>query len=50
MQTGARPRSYSAMANAEGGLIVLGVRERKGQFDPVGIEDVAKVRMELSIT
>lgn len=47
MQTGARPRSYSAMANAEGGLIVLGVRERKGQFDPVGIEDVAKVRMEL---
>ena len=39
--------TYSAMANAEGGLIVLGVRERKGQFEPVGIEDVAKVRMEL---
>lgn len=39
--------SYSAMANTDGGLIVLGVRERQGQFEAVGIEDVAKVRMEL---
>lgn len=39
--------TYSAMANTDGGLIVLGVRERKGRFEPVGIEDVAKVRMEL---
>ena len=39
--------SYSAMANTDGGLIILGVRERKGQFEAVGIEDVAKVRTEL---
>lgn len=31
--------TYSAMANADGGLVVLGLRERKGQFELVGIEN-----------
>jgi len=39
--------TYSAMANTEGGKVVLGLRERKGQFEPVGIENVHKVRAEL---
>ena len=39
--------TYSAMANADGGVVVLGLRERKGQFEPVGIENVDKVRAEL---
>uniref|UniRef100_UPI0039DF54BA AlbA family DNA-binding domain-containing protein n=1 Tax=Roseateles sp. TaxID=1971397 RepID=UPI0039DF54BA len=39
--------TYSAMANTDGGLVVLGMRERKGQFEPVGIEQIDKVRTEL---
>lgn len=39
--------TYSAMANADGGAVVLGLRERKGQFEPVGIDNVEKVRTEL---
>ena len=39
--------TYSAMANADGGLVVLGLRERKEQFELVGIENAEKVRSEL---
>ena len=39
--------TYSAMANADGGVVILGMRERKGQFNPVGIENVEKVRTDL---
>ena len=39
--------TYSAMANADGGVVVLGLRERKGQFEVVGIDNVEKVRTEL---
>lgn len=39
--------TYSAMANTDGGLVFLGMRERQGRFEPVGIENVAKVRTEL---
>jgi ATP-dependent DNA helicase RecG len=39
--------TYSAFANSEGGLVVLGVRERNETFSAVGIQDVAKVRREL---
>jgi len=38
-------KSYSAMANAEGGVILLGVQEKpRGQFHAVGLEDVERVR------
>ncbi len=39
--------TYSAMANADGGVVVLGLRERKGQFELVGVENADKVRTEL---
>lgn len=39
--------TYSAMANADGGVVVLGLRERKGHFEPVGIDNPDKVRTEL---
>jgi len=39
--------SYSAMANTDGGMIVLGLRERKGRFELAGIENITKVRTEL---
>lgn len=39
--------TYSAMANADGGVVVLGLRERQGRFEPAGLENVAKVRTEL---
>jgi ATP-dependent DNA helicase RecG len=39
--------TYSAMANTDGGVVILGMRERKGLFEPVGIENVDKVRAEL---
>jgi predicted HTH transcriptional regulator len=35
------------MANTDGGVAILGMRERKGLFEPVGIENVDKVRAEL---
>jgi ATP-dependent DNA helicase RecG len=39
--------TYSAMANTDGGVVILGLRERKGQFEAVGIENVDKVRADL---
>lgn len=39
--------TYSAFANTEGGVVVLGVREKHGQFTIEGIANVAKVRREL---
>lgn len=39
--------TYSAFANTEDGLVVLGVRERNETFSVVGIHNVAKVRREL---
>jgi predicted HTH transcriptional regulator len=39
--------TYSALANTEGGMVVLGMRERRGQFELVGIENLDKVRTEL---
>lgn len=38
-------RSYSAMANAQGGVILLGVQEKpRGQFRALGLADVERVR------
>lgn len=39
--------TYSAMANTDGGIVILGVRERKGQFEVAGIENPDKLRTEL---
>ena len=39
--------TYSAFANSEGGLVVLGVREHRGSFTIAGIQNVDKVRREL---
>ena len=41
-------KSYSAMANADGGVILLGVREYpRGEFSTLGLADVEKVRKAL---
>lgn len=39
--------TYSAFANTEGGVVLLGVREKMGAFIVAGIENVPKVRQEL---
>ncbi|MDU0697876.1 RNA-binding domain-containing protein [Pseudomonas aeruginosa] len=39
--------TYSAFANTNGGVVLLGVRERKGQFHLEGIANPGKVRKEL---
>src|SRR5690606_8672490 len=39
--------TYSAFANTDGGVVVLGMREKAGAFQIVGIPNVAKVRQEL---
>lgn len=39
--------TYSAMANTDGGMVVLGMRERNGKFTPEGIKNVDKIRTEL---
>lgn len=39
--------TYSAMANADGGLVILGLRERQGRFEPAGIANPEKLRAEL---
>lgn len=38
---------YSAFGNSAGGTILLGVKEKQGQFSIAGVVDVAKVRKEL---
>lgn len=39
--------TYSSFANTQGGVVVLGVREKQLQFSVVGITNVAKVRKDL---
>lgn len=39
--------TYSAFANTQGGVVVLGVREKQERFSIEGIPNVAKVRREL---
>jgi len=39
--------TYSAMANAHGGVVLLGVREKDGQFTVAGLPNAAKVRTDL---
>ncbi|MFM8326660.1 MAG: helix-turn-helix domain-containing protein, partial [Pirellulaceae bacterium] len=39
--------TYSAFANTQGGLVVLGMREKQGHFSVEGIANVPKVRKEL---
>jgi len=38
---------YSAMANAQGGAVLLGVREKAGVFSVAGLNNPAKVRADL---
>lgn len=49
--TGEVPRdlwpTYSAMANAHGGVVLLGVREKNGTFSVAGIVNPHKVRTDL---
>jgi predicted HTH transcriptional regulator len=41
-------RSYSAMANTEGGVILLGIQEKpRGQFRVLGLADLERVRKAL---
>jgi predicted HTH transcriptional regulator len=41
-------KSYSAMANADGGVILLGVQEKpRGTFKAIGLADVERVRKAL---
>lgn len=40
-------KSLSALANAGGGLVLLGVDEQGGGFDVTGVEDAAKASSEL---
>ena len=39
--------TYSAMANAYGGVVLLGVREKDGVFSIAGLENPVKVRSDL---
>ena len=39
--------TYSAMANAHGGVVLLGVREKNGQFSIAGLQNPTKVRGDL---
>ena len=39
--------TYSAMANCRGGYVVLGVREKKGEFSVAGISDIDTVKRQL---
>lgn len=39
--------TYSAMANAHGGVVLLGVREKDGVFSIAGLDNPAKVRGDL---
>jgi ATP-dependent DNA helicase RecG len=39
--------TYAAMANAQGGVVLLGVREKNGVFSVAGLPNPAKVRADL---
>lgn len=39
--------TYSAMANAQGGVVLLGVREKDGRFSIAGLENPTKIRADL---
>ena len=39
--------TYSAMANAHGGLVILGIQEKSGVFSALGVKDINKVRSDL---
>ncbi len=39
--------TYSAFANTYGGVVLLGVRERSGQFTVAGLANIEKVRTDL---
>jgi ATP-dependent DNA helicase RecG len=39
--------TYSAFSNTEGGVVLLGVREKQGSFRVEGIQNLVKVRREL---
>ena len=39
--------SYSAMANTDGGVVLLGVRKRGNGFDVIGVPDVERMRRAL---
>lgn len=39
--------TYSAMANAHGGVVLLGVREKHGRFSIAGLENPVKLRADL---
>lgn len=39
--------TYSAMVNAHGGVVLLGVREKDGKFSVAGLENPGKVRGDL---
>ena len=51
---GGTPRSlwetYSAMANTDGGVIVLGVKEHEGDFEVQGLDDAAKTEKDFWTT
>ena len=36
--------TYSAMANTDGGVIVLGVEHKRGQLQVAGLEDVSRTK------
>ena len=39
--------SYSAFANTDGGLILLGVKETDGQYHVQGVDDADKIMQDL---
>jgi predicted HTH transcriptional regulator len=39
--------TYSSFANTEGGMVLLGVKEKQEQFSVEGVADIARVRKEL---
>lgn len=41
-------KTYSAMANGDGGVVLLGVQEKpRGTFKPIGLRDIERVRKAL---